>query len=129
MISEVKLAVKKPPMIHSLLNLSPASKHKLYAFELGHNKLHVTLVLQYITNTCKYTLLTVTFSHNERMAAKAEQRNEHPYQHLSPAMHKYFGLRFNEKSHQPVAPPHTVVLIHSALSSLLQVLMYSSTSM
>ena len=48
MISEVKLAVKKPSMIHSPLNSLLASNHELYTIELGYNKLHVTLVLQYI---------------------------------------------------------------------------------
>ena len=80
-----------------------------------------------------YALLMVIFNHNERMAAKAEQRSEHPielylHQHLSPATHEYFGLRFNEKDSPASGMSATVVLIHSALSSLLQVLMYSSTS-
>ena len=50
-----------------------------------------------------YALLTVIFfNHNERMAAKSEQRSEYPleyyfHHHVSPVTHEHFGLRFNGK--------------------------------
>ena len=39
MISEVNLAVKKPPMIHCPLNWLPASNHKLYILHTRAEKL------------------------------------------------------------------------------------------
>ena len=85
-----------------------------------------------------YALLTVIFNHNERMAAKAEQRSEHPielylHQHLSPATHEYFGLRFNEKdspasgmsAHSCADTFSTLKLTSSTYVQLYQCIMYT----
>lgn len=75
-----------------------------------------------------YALLTVIFfNHNERMAAKAEQRSEHPvefylHQHLSPATREYFGLRFNEKD-----SPASATSAHSCADTFTTLNLTSST--
>ena len=73
-----------------------------------------------------YALLTVIFF--QRKAAKAEQRSEHPvefylHQHLSPATHEHFGLRFNEKD-----SPASAISAHSCPDTFTTLNLTSSTA-